>query len=349
MTESNLDCPFSEERVDEGKIVGDILENSWDGAVGDIVDNSSAYPPLIVLLGATAVGKTELSLRLCERFNGEVVGADSRQIYRGMDICTAKPTPREMARVSHHLIDLCEPDEPFSLADYQHRAYMAISAIHTRGHIPFLVGGTALYIRAVVEGLRLPGVTPDLALRAQLEEFLTEKGRDALFQWLQRVDPATAAVIDGKNPRRVLRALEIFLSTGKSKVELEGADPPPYRILQIGLERPRTHLYERADERIMKMLDQGLLEETKRLLAKGYYPPLPAITSLGYREMIAYLEGAVTLEVAIERFQRETHRFIRHQYTWFRKMQNITWIDLTENDHDVIYRLVETFLYSSAS
>lgn len=305
-----------------------------------------SLPPLVVLTGPTAVGKTELSLRLCERFRGEIVGADSRQIYRGMDICTAKPTPEEMGRVPHHLIDICNPDEPFSLADYQTRAYEAIEAIHARGNVPFLVGGTALYIRAVVEGLRLPDVPPDPALRAELEDFLEEHGRDALFARLQAVDPVTSAVIDGKNPRRVLRALEIFLITGQPKVVLEGADPPPYRSLLVGLDRPREQLYQRTDQRIDAMMQAGLIEETKALLAAGYYPPLPSITSLGYRELIDYLEGHLSLDAAIEKFKTETHRFVRHQYTSFRKMKDITWFQLdgksTEQiQHEVTGQLIE--------
>lgn len=301
-------------------------------------------PPLIVIVGPTAVGKTALSLGLCERFNGEVVSADSRQIYRGMDICTAKATLAERQRVPHHLIDLCDPATPFSLAEYQQAAFRTIDAIHARKGIPFLVGGTALYLRAVIEGLRLPEVPPDPALRETLEGFLAEQGRDVLLQWLQRVDPATAAVIDGKNPRRVLRALEIFLSTGQSKVALEGSTPPPYRILQIGLDRPREELYQRADARIEAMVAAGVVEETQRLLAAGYYPPLPAITSLGYREIIDYLEGRLRWEEALAKFKTETHRFIRHQYTWFRKMQGILWFDLSATADDVIYQHVADFL-----
>ncbi|HRW06395.1 MAG TPA: tRNA (adenosine(37)-N6)-dimethylallyltransferase MiaA [Caldilineaceae bacterium] len=313
-------------------------------------------PPVIVLLGPTAVGKTALSLRLCETFQGEVVSADSRQIYRGMDICTAKATPAERQRVPHHLIDICDPDTSFSLAEYQRHAYTTIDAIHARGHVPFLVGGTALYIRAVVEGLRLPEVPPNPALRVELEEFLAHHGRDALLQWLQEVDPTTAAVIDGKNPRRVLRALEIFLSTGQSKVALEGSTPPPYRILQIGLDRPREELYARTDARIDAMVEAGLVAETQGLLAAGYYPPLPAITSLGYREIIDFLEGRLSWEAAIEKFKTETHRYVRHQYTWFRKMQGIHWFDLatassTANQvevHNAIHRLVADFLNQSS-
>lgn len=297
---------------------------------------SALFPPVIILLGPTAVGKTELSLRLCERFHGEVVGADSRQIYRGMDIGTAKPTAAEQARAPHHLIDICAPDEPFSLADYQRRAYATIAAIHGRGRIPFLVGGTALYIRAVIDGLRIPEAPPNPQLRAELETFLAEQGRAALFQRLQAVDPATAAVIDGLNPRRVLRALEIFLTTGQSKVVLEGATPPPYRFLLLGLDRPRTNLYERIDRRVDAMIAQGLIAETQQLLAAGYRPPLPAITSLGYREMIAYLEEGLPLPQAIEKIKTETHRYVRHQYTWFRKMSNIVWFTLSDAEAETV-------------
>jgi tRNA dimethylallyltransferase len=265
-----------------------------------------------------------------------------------MDIGTAKPTATELARVPHHLIDICDPDEPFSLANYQERAYATIDAIHARGKIPFVVGGTALYIRAVVDGLRIPEAPPNPQVRAELEAFLAAEGRAALFQRLQALDPATAAVIDGQNPRRVLRALEIFLTTGKAKVDLEGAQPPPYRFLLLGLDRPREQLYERVDRRVEQMIDQGLIAETQRLLAAGYRPPLPAITSLGYREIIAYLEDDLPLPVAIEKIKTETHRYVRHQYTWFRKIPNIVWFPLdetaTKTITERIYAHVVTFL-----
>ena len=300
----------------------------------------ASYPPLIVLLGPTAVGKTELSLRLCEAFNGEVVGADSRQIYRFMDIGTAKPSLAERQRVRHHLIDIRDPDQTLTLAEYQQLAYQTIDAIHQRGRIPFLVGGTALYIRAVVQGLRIPEVPPDPALRAKLEAELAQTGVGALFQRLQTLDPATAAVIDAQNPRRVLRALEIVLLTGKSKVELEGAFPPAYRILQIGLDRPRDELYHRIDQRVDAMIAHGLVAETQWLLAAGYQPPLPSISSLGYREIIAHLAGEITLATAVERIKHETHRFVRHQYTSFRKMSDIHWFDLSQMSPAAIYEQV---------
>lgn len=289
-----------------------------------------SLPPLVVLLGPTAVGKTELSLTLCDAFDGEIISADSRQIYRHMDIGTAKATPADRARAPHHLLDVRDPDETLTLAEYQALAYATIDDVHARGHVPFLVGGTALYIRAVVRGLRIPEAPPDPALRAELEDFLAAEGREALFARLAALDPATAAVIDAQNPRRVLRALEIFLTTGRPKVELEGEAPPPYRVLLVGLRRERARLHARVDARVDAMIDAGLVDETRRLLA-AYDPALPALTSLGYKEIGAFLRGETDLPTAVEKIKFETHRYVRHQTTWFRKMADIHWIDL---DHD---------------
>lgn len=285
-------------------------------------------PPLIVLAGPTAAGKTELSLRLCEAAGGEVVSADSRQVYRGMDIGTAKATPAEQARIRHHLLDLRDPDQVLTLAEYQRLAYAAIDDIHRRGGVPLLVGGSALYLRAVTAGLRIPEAEPDPALRARLEAQLAGQGLQSLVLDLHRLDPQSAGQIDLRNPRRVLRALEIVLTTGQSKVALEGADPPPYRMLQFALTRERSVLHQRIDHRVEEMVAGGLVEETQRLLDRGYDPGLPAMTSLGYREMIAYLGGRMTLAQAIERVQIETHRFVRHQMTWFRKLPDLHWVDL---------------------
>jgi len=287
-----------------------------------------ARPPLVVVLGPTGVGKTALSLDLCRACRGEVISADSRQIYRGMDIGTAKATAAEQAAAPHHLLDIRPPDEVLTVAEYQQLAYATIDAIHARGNTPLLVGGTALYIRAVVEGLRIPTAPPDPALRAELEARLAQEGVAALFAQLQALDPATAAQIDARNPRRVLRALEIFLLTGHSKVALEGSEPPPYRTLLIGLTRPRDALYAHIDQRVDAMLAGGLVEETQRLLAQGYDPRLPAMTSLGYRECIDFLAGRCDLAATAERIKFETHRYVRHQTTWFRKLAGIHWFDL---------------------
>jgi tRNA dimethylallyltransferase len=305
---------------------------------------SSSQPPLIVILGPTGVGKTDLSIDLCRACRGEVISADSRQIYRGMDIGTAKATSAEQAAAPHHLLDIRAPDEVLTVAEYQHLAYATIDAIHRRRHTPFLVGGTALYIRAVVEGLRIPAVPPDPEMRARLEERLAQEGVNALFGDLATLDPRTAAQIDARNPRRVLRALEIFLLTGRSKVEMEGADPPPYRTLMVGLNRSRATLYARIDRRVDAMLAAGLVEETQRLLDQGYDARLPAMTSLGYRECIDYLAGRSDLESAARRIKTETHRYVRHQTTWFRKLSNIEWFDLDQVEPSQITAFVTTWL-----
>ena len=301
-------------------------------------------PPLIAILGPTAVGKTELSLALCEHFQGEVISADSRQLYRFMDIGTAKATPAEQQRVPHHLIDICNPDELLTVAEVQQRAYAAIAAIHAAQHVPFLVGGTALYLRAVIEGLRIPEVPPNPELRQTLEAQLAAQGVASLFEQLKELDPASAAVIDGRNPRRVLRALEIVMITGKSKVELEGAEQPPYRILTIGLTRNREQLYQRIDQRVEQMLAQGLVAETQHLLERGYTEALPAMSSLGYRECIAYLRGELSLDEASNALKLATHRFVRRQYTAFRGMKDVHWFDLDDTSPQKIFETVATFL-----
>ena len=301
-------------------------------------------PPLVAIIGPTGVGKTALSIRLCRRCYGEAVSADSRQIYRGMDIGTAKASPAEQAAAPHHLLDVRAPDEVLTLAEYQQMAYATIDAIHGRARVPVLVGGTALYVRAVVEGLRIPEVPPDPALRAELEAELARAGVDALFRRLATLDPLTAQQIDAANPRRVLRALEIFLITGQPKVLLEGATSPPYRVLLVGLNQARERLYARLDARVDAMLAGGLIEETQRLLAAGYSPRLPSMTSLGYREMTAYLRGEIDLETAVQRMKHETHRFVRHQSTSFRKMRDIHWFDIDDTPPEDIEAFVVGWL-----
>lgn len=301
-------------------------------------------PPLIVILGPTAVGKTALSLDLAVLFDGEIVGADSRQIYRGMDIGTAKPSPEEQAQVPHHLVDIQPPDRHIALATYQQMAFTVIDDIHRRGRVPFLVGGSALYVRGVTEGLQIPEVAPNPSLRTELESFAQENGRAALHARLQASDPNAAARIHPNNVRRVVRALEIVLTTGRKKSDLEAASPPPYRILKIGLDLPRPLLHARIDRRVHQMVEAGLVEEMASLLAAGYSPNLPALSSLGYQEIAAYLRGEITLPAAVERIQIETHRFIRHQYTWFRRMPDIHWFDVSDEPRPAICNLVEGFL-----
>ncbi|MEA3346029.1 MAG: tRNA (adenosine(37)-N6)-dimethylallyltransferase MiaA [Chloroflexota bacterium] len=283
---------------------------------------------LVVIVGPTAVGKSALALGLCERFEGEIVSADSRQIYRGLDIGTAKPMPQERARVPHHLVDIIPPDRRFSLAEYQELAYRAIADIQSRGRLPFLVGGTGQYVRAVVEGWSIPCVPPHPDLRQRMRQEAQEEGREALHSRLEEVDPAAAAEIDPRNLRRVIRALEVYEVTGQPISELQGKNPPPYRILQLGLTMEREALYERADQRIERMLDRGLLDEVRRLLEQGYDPSLSSMSGIGYAELARHLEGKISLQEAIRRMKSNTRRFIRHQYNWFKPDDpQIHWIE----------------------
>jgi tRNA dimethylallyltransferase len=288
---------------------------------------------LIALVGPTAAGKTALALALAERLRErvacEVVSADSRQIYRGMDIATAKPTAAERARLPHHLLDVVWPDESYTLAQYQRDATAAIAAIHVRGRLPLLVGGTGLYVRAVVDGLAIPTVAPDPKLRAALEAEAAAQGAAALHARLAALDPLAAARIAPTNVRRVVRALEVCLVTGQPFSAQQGARPTPYHTLLLGLNMERATLYGRADARIEAMLAAGLVEETRGLVARGYGWELPAMSSLGYREVGAYLRGEATLADAVARFTLATHAYIRRQLTWFRPDTRIIWLDAT--------------------
>jgi len=274
--------------------------------------------PLIVILGATAVGKTELALQIAQAFEGEIVGADSRQIYTQMDIGTAKPTLEERQTVPHHLIDLIPPDGDLSLASYQRLAYAAINDIHERGKLPLLVGGTGQYVTAVIEGWSPPEVPPNPELRAELEAFAVEHGWERLFARLIALDPDAQAFIDPKNIRRVVRALEVTLATGKPFSEQRQKHPPPYRILQYGLKMERDRLYERADQRVDHMMQAGFLDEVRGLLNRGYSRTLPSMSGLGYRELAAHLLDGVPLADAVTLTKNATHDFIRRQLTWFR-------------------------------
>ena len=287
--------------------------------------------PLLVIVGPTAVGKTDLSLHLAEVFEGEIVSADSRLFYRGMDVGTAKPTLEERARFPHHLIDVADPDETVGLAEFQEQAYAAIDGVHARGKLPLLVGGTGQYVRAVVEGWRIPRVPPDPALRAELEAQAEREGSERLHARLARLDPVAARRLDHRNVRRVVRALEVCLITGQPISEQQGKQPPPYRILQIGLTMERAALYDRADRRVEAMIAAGLEDEVRGLVEAGYGWDLPAMSGLGYAQFRPYFEGQVTLEEVVAEIERATRRFIRHQYNWFRLNDPaIRWFDVTE-------------------
>ena len=306
----------------------------------------SKNSPLVVIVGPTAVGKTALALRLGPRLRAEVVSADSRQVYREMDIGTAKPTPEERRLVPHHLIDIVAPDEPFGLAQYQSLAYAAIEDILSRGRLPFLVGGTGQYVRAVVEGWGIPRVPPDWALREELYRQAEREGPAVLHARLQELDPVAAQRIDPRNVRRVIRALEVCLHTGEPISKLQQRRPPPYHIVQIGLTMPRSSLYRRIDERVERMLAAGLVAEVERLVARGYDYSLPSMSGLGYRQIGAYLRGEISLEEAVHLIKRETRRFVRQQYNWFRlDDERIHWFAADEHSPEEIAAFVQERLF----
>lgn len=284
--------------------------------------------PLLVIVGPTAVGKTALSLRIANELGGEIVSADSRLFYKGLDIGTAKPTQIEQQQVPHHLLDLCAPDATMSLGEYQQLAYATIDAVQQRGHLPMLVGGTGQYVYAVVEGWGIPRVPPRPALRVALEKL----GGPELARWLAVLDPQAAAGIDPRNLRRVIRALEVLLVSGQPISALQRKNPPQYRIAMIGLRLTRAALYDRIDQRVDEMMANGLLAEVKALRDAGYGRSLPSMSGLGYRQLYAHLAGEMTLDEAVARIKFETHRFVRQQNTWFRAEDpRIVWFDMEQD------------------
>ena len=284
--------------------------------------------PLIVLTGPTGVGKTAAGVRLARALGGEIVNADSRYLYRGFDIGVAKPTAVERGGVPHHLIDILPPDGEMSLARFQELATEAIRDIQRRGRTPLLVGGTVLYVNAIVEGWAIPRVPPDEAFRATSEASVGVDGGAALRAELAAIDPVVAAR-SGSNMRRVIRALEVYRATGVPMSEIEGRGRPPFRALEVALTMPRDLLYVQLDTRIATLIASGLVDEVRGLLAAGVPVRAPAMSSIGYRQLLPFLDGAKPLEQAIERIRADTRRYVRHQETWLRRNPRLTRLDVT--------------------
>jgi len=274
--------------------------------------------PLIVIVGPTAVGKTSVSIELAARLNGEIVSADSRLLYRHMDIGTAKPTEEEMSGIPHYLVDVADPDERWNLAIYQREAYKIINDILEREKIPFLVGGTGQYIRAIIEGWNIPPQRPDYKLREALEKWAERIGAKGLYERLKFIDPEAAEKIDYRNLRRTIRALEVIFKTGERFSDLRRKQECPYDPIILGIERSREELYERVDQRIEKMLGEGLVEEVRNLLNKGYSPDLSTMSAIGYGEIFKYLQGEITYDEAVNLIKRNTRTFVRRQANWFK-------------------------------
>ena len=292
-------------------------------------DRSAPSPgvaPLLAIVGPTGVGKSALALMLARRHRGEIVNADSRQVYRGMDVGTAKPSLEHRAGVPHHLYDVADPDGEFSLAHFLALARDAIAGVHRRGVLPILVGGTGQYAWALLEGWETPPAPPQPDLRAELTALAEREGHAALHRSLERVDPEAAARIESRNVRRVVRALEVHAATGGPQPRRK--QPPPYDALVLGLDAPsRADLHRRLDARVERMVADGWVDEVRRILAAGYSPDLPSLSSMGYRELARHLAGELSLEEACRQIRTAHHRLARRQYAWFKPADpRIRWL-----------------------
>ena len=288
--------------------------------------------PLIVIVGATASGKTGLSIILAKKLDGEIISADSMQIYKGMDIATAKPTVSEMSGIPHHLMNFLSPYESFSVAEYVKMTREKIQDIYNRGKLPILVGGTGLYISSILDNVQFTEGDTDYALRERLKKRLENEGAENLLNELKRFDPKTAQTLLPSNTKRIIRAFEIYETTGvtmSEQIEKSKSIPSPYKSLVIGLNYSnRQNLYNRINERVDMMLQKGLLEETKFVLSQNYCKN--AMSAIGYKELVPYLKGEVTFEQAVDKLKMETRRYAKRQLTWFRKISNINWINVDE-------------------
>jgi tRNA dimethylallyltransferase len=302
-------------------------------------------PKLIVLIGPTAVGKTKTSIHLAKTFDAEIISGDSMQIYKGMDIGTAKITEEEMEGVPHHLIDIKNPHESFSAAEFQQLVREKIAEIHSRGKMPMIVGGTGLYIQSVIFDYQFTDAPGDAEYRSRLEETVKEKGIAPLYDHLQRIDPEAAKNIHPNNTRRVIRALEIFHCTGKTMTGYQESqsDELLYDTALIGLTMDREKLYNRINMRVDLMMDEGLIKEVKTLFDLGLRE-VQSVQAIGYKEIYEYLDGSISLERAIENLKQNSRRYAKRQLTWFRNKMDVTWFDVTDETHQKIIKEISKFI-----
>ena len=304
-----------------------------------------AAPRLVAIVGPTATGKSKLALGLANRFKGQIVSADSRQVYRHMDIGTAKPSQVDRQQVPHHLYDLQDPDERFDLATFLKLATGAIDSVLSLGAVPILTGGSGQYVWALLEGWQLPSTPPDEELRAAL----TSQDSSVLHSRLSSIDPGAASRIHPNNLRRLVRALEVR-QTEEFTPAADAPKNPRYQALVIGLKMERDALYRRIDQRVDEMMEAGLLEEVRALIEAGYDPAMPSMESTGYRELMQHLRGEMSLDEAVQRIKYATHRLARRQYMWFRPTDpRICWLDSSSDPYDEAVSLVRRFLGSRAS
>ena len=286
--------------------------------------------PLIVLTGPTAVGKTSLSISLAKAVNGEIISADSMQVYKGMDIGSAKIRKEEMQGVTHYLVDILEPEEEFHIVKFQELAKAALEEIYAKGKIPILVGGTGFYIQAVTRDIDFTQAEQETSYREELEQFAKEKGAEYLHEKLREVDSKSAENIHANNVKRVIRALEFYHQNGtpiSEHNEEQKQQTSPYNLAYFVLTAPKEILYERIDRRVDQMMEEGLLEEVKSLRERGCHRGMVSMQGLGYKEILAYLEGEYPLEEAVRILKRDTRHFAKRQLTWFRREQDVIWVD----------------------
>jgi len=309
------------------------------------VENADDKLKIVIILGPTASGKTDLAVRLAERFDGEIVNADSMQVYRGMDIGTAKPSPELRHRVPHHLIDIADPDQDFSASDFRREAAKAIADIARRSKRAFIVGGTGLYIRALLQGL-VDSPSGVGEVRLELEEEARRHGNEALLGELANVDPVTAERLHPNDLVRIIRALEVYRMTGKpisKQRSSHGFSGDYYCVLKLGLTVDRRELYERIDRRVDRMMGDGLVDEVRTLLALGFSPQLKALRSIGYRQICAYLSGEYPLDEGVRLIQRDTRRYAKRQMTWFKNDKEINWVEYSDNFASIYNNVIEFF------
>jgi tRNA dimethylallyltransferase len=299
---------------------------------------------LVAIVGPTATGKSQLALHMAQTFNGEIVSADSRQVYRHMDIGTAKPDPEMLALIPHHLINIINPDDNFSLAQYQEFAYRTIEGIQENNKLALLVGGSGLYVWSLLEGWGIPQVPPDLELRQSLEA-VAKDNKEELYRQLLAVDPVAGQRIDPRNTRRVIRALEVHNRTQTPFSQLQHKKAPPFDVLIIGLTADRAELYHRIDVRVDNMIEKGFVEEVKKLVNNGYDSDLPSLSGIGYKQIAMFLRGELAFPAAIQQIKFETHRFVRHQYNWFQlNNDRIHWFNIQNEPGSEITELVAEFV-----
>lgn len=315
------------------------------------VPNEQEKIPLLVIAGPTASGKTKLSIDLAKQFDGEIVSADSMQIYKRMTIGTAKPTPEEMEGIPHHLIDFVEPGESFSVAEYVELARKEIAEIHARGKLPIVVGGTGLYISSLIDNVEFAETGSSLEIREKYKKIAEEQGKAAVLEKLREVDPETAATLHENNIGRVIRALELYELTGipiSRHKELSRRHLSPYRLCCLALDyRSRQTLYDRINLRVTKMVENGLLDEVRDLVQSGY--SATAAQAIGYKELIPWMDGEATLEDCLERIRMQSRRYAKRQLTWFRRDERIHWFFPDDySDYDILYKNVVDYIEKTA-